>query len=195
VSAEPASPAPEPAPEPELELVVVVEPEPVEVEVEVEVVPEPDESPAHEEPVSGVVAGVVDEGLVVVVGSDDVEGVVEPLVDVVVSVLWVEVVEVVGVVLSELLAGHPAVPVDPVVVVAGVVAAASTVGSVWVWVRPAGGAGVVLAFVPVLVAASPPACLAVGLVAVLCELVVAALSVAGLWRCVTAGRGGAMLAW
>jgi hypothetical protein len=99
--------------------------------------------------------------VVVVVGSELVEvvdGVVEPVVveSEVGDEVAVEVVEVAGASFAELVAGHPVVPVVPAVVVAGV-EPASTVESVWVWVRPVGTFGAV--FVPVFKAVVP-VCLA-----------------------------------
>lgn len=199
VSAEPASPAPDPDPELELELelgvVLVVEPE-------IELEPEVDESPAHDELVaeSELTAGVVDGGVVDVLGSELVVSVVEPVVVVVVGVsllcigvVVVDGVEVAGAVLSELVAGQPVVPLAPVVVVAGIVEPASTVGSVWVWVRPAGGFGVVLVFGPAFVVATPP-CL-VGVLAVDLCVVDEALSAAGLCGWVTTAAWCWMRAW
>lgn len=102
----------------------------------------------------------------------------------VVSELWLEVVvedvEVVDGSLAEPLAGQPVVV--PLVVVPGVVEPASTVGSVWVWVRPGGTFGAV--FVPIFTA-PVPACLASGLTCGLCWAVALAL-VAALCRWVTA---------
>ena len=61
-----------------------------------------------------------------------------------------------GVPLAELV-GHGVVPIVPVVVVAGAVGdPLSTVESVWVWVRPAGAAGVVFALVVAVVWCLPP---------------------------------------
>jgi len=80
-----------------------------------------------------------------------------------------------GVLLSGLVAGQGVVPVVPGVVVDPL----STVESVWVWVRPAGTAGVVFAFVVAGVPCSPPT---VGL----CWVVAVALVGAGLCGCLTA---------
>jgi hypothetical protein len=173
VRAEPAEPVPELESEPDVELV-----EPV-----------VDESPAHDEPdpASVLVPGVVSVGvvvvLVVVVGSVLVVVVV---VDVeVVSVLSSGdedgVVELAGVVAVLLVAGHVVVVAAgvPVVVAAGVLEPASTVESVWVWVRPASTVGVGLVFESLVATAVP--FLAVVLVACGLCVVAAAFFATGLW--------------
>ena len=121
--------------------------------------------------------------VVVVVVVDVVSVLVGVVVDVV-SVLSPVVVEdgvvLVGAVVSELVAGQPvvAVPVAGAVAAAGVVEPASTVESVWVWVRPASTIGVVLVFVESFVATVVPF-LAVVLAVCLCAV---AFFAAGLWR-------------
>ena len=122
-----------------------------------------------------VVPGSVLVGSVLVVVSVLVGSVV---VGVVVGVEEVVVVDGASVVLVEF--GSVVAPAVPAAATLGVVDWPSTVGSVWVWVRPGRGVGLVFGLV-----AAPAVCLAVVLSAGFLAVVAAFLAGAALCGCLT----------